>query len=61
MNIRQFKKLPGNRQSMFDNVDRPALKELPEQPFEYAQWGLARVHIDCHIEVDGHYYSVPYR
>ncbi len=61
MNTRPFKKLPGNRQSMFDNVDRPALKELPEQAYEYAQWGPARVHIDCHIEVDGHYYSVPYR
>jgi len=61
MNTREFKKLPGNRQSMFDNVDRPALKELPEQPYEYALWGLARVNIDCHIEVEGHYYSVPYR
>lgn len=61
MNTRQFKKLPGNRQSAFDSIDRPALKALPEQAYEYAQWGLARVHIDCHIEVDGHYYSVPYR
>jgi transposase len=61
MNNRAFKKMPGSRQSLFSNVDRPALKELPEQPYEYAQWGLARVNIDCHIEVDGHYYSVPYR
>lgn len=61
MNSRQFKKMPGTRQSLFDSVDRPALRELPEQPYEYAQWGLARVNIDCHIEVDGHYYSVPYR
>jgi hypothetical protein len=61
MNTRPFKKLPGNRQSMFGNVDRPALKELPEQAYEYVLWGPARVHIDCHIEVDGHYYSVPYR
>ena len=61
MNTRAFRKLPGNRQSLFDSVDRPALSELPEQPYEYAQWGLARVNIDCHIEVDGHYYSVPYR
>ena len=61
MNTRQFKKLPGNRKEMFERIDRPALRELPEQPYEYAQWGLARVNIDCHIEVDGHYYSVPYR
>ena len=61
MNSRQFKKMPGTRQSLFDSVDRPALRELPEKPYEFAQWGLARVNIDCHIEVDGHYYSVPYR
>ena len=61
MNQRAFRKLPGNRQSLFADVDRPALGELPEQPYEYALWSLARVHIDCHIEVDGHYYSVPYR
>ena len=61
MNTRAFRKLPGNRQSLFDSVDRPALSELPTQRYEYAQWGLARVNIDCHIEVDGHYYSVPYR
>lgn len=61
MNNRQFKKLPGTRQSMFESIDRPALQALPEQPYEFAQWGLARVNIDCHIEVDGHYYSVPYR
>lgn len=61
MNSRPFKKLTGNRQSMFESIDRPALRALPERPYEYAQWGLARVNIDCHIEVDGHYYSVPYR
>lgn len=61
MNTRQFKKMPGTRQSMFESIDRPALQALPEQPYEFAQWGLARVNIDCHIEVDGHYYSVPYR
>lgn len=61
MNTRQFKKMPGTRQSMFESIDQPSLQALPEQPYEFAQWGLARVNIDCHIEVDGHYYSVPYR
>jgi transposase len=26
----------------------------------YATWKRVRVHIDYHVEVDGHYYSVPY-
>ena len=29
-------------------------------PYVYAQWAKARVNIDCHIEVEGHYYSTPY-
>ncbi|MGF6691753.1 hypothetical protein M2318_001813 [Metapseudomonas resinovorans] len=39
----------------------PALRSLPEQPYIYAEWKKARVHIDYHVEVDGQYYSVPYQ
>ena len=60
LNARPFKKLPGSRQQLFETLDRPALRPLPVQPFEYAEWKLARVNIDYHVEVDGHYYSVPY-
>jgi hypothetical protein len=41
--------------------DRPALKALPPRAYEYAQWKLAKVHPDYHIEVDHAYYSVPYK
>ncbi|MNF52631.1 IS21 family transposase [Pseudomonas borbori] len=61
LNARPFKKLPGSRQSAFDTLDRPALRPLPEQPYVYAEWKKARAHIDYHVEVDGHYYSVPYQ
>jgi len=61
LNGRPFKKLPGSRQSLFDSLDKPALKPLPAQPYVYAEWKKARVHIDYHIEVEGHYYSVPYQ
>jgi len=60
LNARPFKKLPGSRQSVFESLDRPALQPLPTQPYEYAEWKLVRVNIDYHVEVDGHYYSVPY-
>jgi transposase len=60
LNARPFKKLPGSRQSLFETLDRPALKPLPVQAYEYAEWKLARVNIDYHVEVEGHYYSVPY-
>jgi transposase len=61
LNARPFKKLPGSRQSAFEALDRPALRPLPEQPYVYAEWKKARAHIDYHVEVDGHYYSVPYQ
>lgn len=61
MNRRPFRKLPGCRRALFDQVEVSALKPLPAIAYEFAEWKYARVNIDCHIEVDGHYYSVPYR
>src|SRR3989442_6139353 len=60
LNARPFKKLPGSRQSLFAALDQPALRPLPAQSYEYAEWKRVRVNIDSHVEVDGHYYSVPY-
>ncbi len=60
-NLRKFQKLEGSRKDLFENLDRPALKPLPERPYEYAEWKKATVNIDYHIEVDHHYYSVPYQ
>ncbi len=60
LNNRPFKKLPGSRQSMFTQLDQPALRPLPVIPHEVAEWKKVRVHIDYHVEVCGHYYSVPY-
>jgi transposase len=61
LNNRPFKKLGGTRASWFESIDRPALKPLPESRYEYAEWKKARVNIDYHVELDGHYYSVPYQ
>lgn len=61
INQRPFKKLPGSRRSTFEAIDQPALQLLPEHPYVYAEWKKVRVHIDYHVEVDGHYYSVPYQ
>lgn len=62
LNNRPFKKLPGTRASAFRDIDLPAMKPLPVQPYEYADFKKARVHsLDYHVEVDGHYYSCPYQ
>jgi transposase len=60
LNQRPFKKLPGCRRSQFEALDQPALRPLPTQAYEYAEWRKARVNLDYHIEVERHYYSVPH-
>jgi transposase len=60
LNHRPFKKRPGCRASLFEELDRPALKPLPAQRFELRDWAKARVNIDYHVEFGRHYYSVPY-
>ena len=59
LNQRPFKKLPGCRASAFAEMDLPALRALPERPYEYAEWKVARVGVDYHVDIAGHYYSVP--
>ena len=61
LNNNAFQKLPGSRKSVFEAMDKPPLKPLPAVRYQFAQWKKARVHIDYHVEVDGHYYSVPYQ
>lgn len=60
-NRRPFQKLEGCREALFLSLERPVLRPLPEQPYEYAEWRKAKVNIDYHVEVERHYYSVPYK
>ena len=60
LNTRPFRKLSGCRRDYFEQLDRPALKPLPAQRYVYAEWKQARVHIDYHVAIAGHYYSVPH-
>lgn len=61
LNERPFKKLPGCRRSLYEAVDKPALKPLPKVQYEYQHFKKAGVNIDYHIDYDGHLYSVPYQ
>ncbi len=60
LNARPFQKLPGSRASTFAELDAPALLPLPLQRYEIATFKTVRVHIDYHVEVEGHRYSVPH-
>ncbi len=60
LNDKPFQKLPGSRRSQFEALDRPALRPLPAQRYEYAEWHKARVAPNIHVKVAECYYSVPY-
>ena len=60
LNQRRFRKLDGSRAEWFSKLDRPALRPLPAEPYCFAEWKKARVNIDYHLEVDRHFYSVPF-
>jgi len=60
-NSQQFQKMKTSRRELFETIDKPALKSLPEYQYEYATWKKAKINIDYHFVFDEHYYSVPYQ
>jgi hypothetical protein len=62
LNNKPFQKMEGTRRILFETIDRPALKPLPAQPYELAEWTKARVNVDYHVKhSDNNFYSVPYQ
>ena len=60
LNARVTRHLGQSRRALFDQIERPALKPLPVEPFLYAEWKECKVGFDYHVEVERHYYSVPH-
>ncbi len=60
MNGHVMRRLGLCRSDLFESVEKPALRSLPESDYEFAEWRLARVNVDYHIEVANYYYSVPH-
>lgn len=61
LNTRPLRRAKQSRRELFEAIDRPNALPLPQRPYEYAEWSKARVSIDYHIEIDNHYYSVPFQ
>ncbi len=59
-NSQSLQKMKTSRKELFETIDKPALKPLPEK-YEYTEWSRAKIHIDYHFTFDDHRYSVPYR
>ena len=60
LNNRALRSWGRSRRELFDELDRPALTPLPDEPYEYAEWKRCRINLDYHVEIAKHYYSVPH-
>jgi len=58
---RPFQKRAGSRESVFFEIDRPALRPLPKEPYENPSYVQRRVPNNYHVEYENFYYSVPYQ
>ena len=60
LNERRFQKIEGSRASLFATLDAPALSALPPQRWQWVTFKTVKAHIDYHVEVELHRYSVPH-
>lgn len=60
LNHRVMRRYGKSRRELFEQLEKPALRPLPANAFEYAEWSKGRVNIDYHVLVDHHLYSVPH-
>ena len=61
LNNRPMRHLGGSRRALFEATERGALWPLPAEPYVYAEWRRCRAGLDYHVELYGHWYSVPSR
>ncbi len=61
INNRVSRHLGASRRALFEDVEQPALKSLPAEPYVFAEWKECRVGLDYHVEIEKHYYSVPHQ
>jgi len=61
-NAKRFQRLPFSRAQLFESIDKPALKPLPEHRYELTSFKTATVGFNYHVELreEKHSYSVPY-
>ena len=60
LNQRPFQKMRGSRLELYKELDQPVLRPLPARRYEIGEWREAKANIDYHVQVDWHFYSVPY-
>lgn len=51
----------GSRRELFERIDKPALRPLPEREYSYGKWIRAKVARNNHVAAERNFYSVPYQ
>lgn len=60
-NSRPMQRLGRSRKELFLAVDKPHANPLPASRYVFSRWITASCGFDYHIQVEKHYYSVPYQ
>jgi transposase len=61
LNAKPFRKVSGSRESLFAELDKPALAPLPSSHYQYADWLPVRLGFNYHAQIDDHFYSAPHQ
>jgi len=59
LNSRPMQEYKTSRFERFRSTEKQMLHALPVHPFKVGLWHTGKVGVDYHVELDGHYYSVP--
>ena len=54
LNLRKMSVYGASRRELFEKLDKPALRPLPSEAFQYAEWKKVQVDLDYHVKVDHH-------
>jgi transposase len=60
LNSRVMRGPDASRNELFEQVDRPAARPLPQTHYEFSHWKKAKVAPNHHVVFEGHHYSVHY-
>ena len=61
LNERRMVEYNASRKELFEKLDQPALRALARERYVAARWKHACVGLDYHIQIENHYYSVPFQ
>jgi transposase len=60
VNARTMRVYGKSRLQLFEELDKPVLKALPATRYQVSEWKQCKVNIDYHVDLGGHFYSVPF-